>query len=139
MCISFHARNASIFILSIRFGARGRNHTNHVEDDRLNLHLLRPRLPARRNPARHLPTVVPLPGARVQPAVDAPMGHRGNQALIPRVHRLDLLRHHLRRRTSLRLLCHHSHLVGMGVELDEGQAHDWCCAERVLIGNMLSL
>ena len=41
--------------------------------------------------------MVSLPSPRLEPAVDAPLGDRGDENLLPRINRLDVLRHHLRR------------------------------------------
>ena len=56
--------------------------------------------------------------------MDASLGDRGDEDLVPRINRLDVLRHHLRRGTGVRLFRHHTYLVGMGVEADDRQAQN---------------
>lgn len=90
-------------------------------EHRLVLHLLRAPIPALRHPPRHQSSLVPLPSPRLQPPLDAPLGHRRHQSPAVRGESLDILRHHLRRGARLFFPQCRGHVVRLDVEVGEGK------------------
>lgn len=112
---------------------RQANFSPPLTDHRLDLHLLRPQLPTRRHSPRHLPTLVSLPSPRFQLSLDPPLGDIRHQDLCPRIHRMDLLRHHLRRSARLRFLRRGHHGTDLGDPVNEREGYCRGRAEAFLI------
>lgn len=94
--------------------------THHTEH-RLVLHLLCAPIPTICHPPRHQSPLVPLPIPRLQPPLDAPLGHRRHESPGVRRTGLDVLRHHLRRGARLRVPQRGRDVVCLDVEASKGK------------------
>lgn len=115
-------RMQTLRALPLRFRRRGGNHSAHVADRRLVLHLLRPVDPAGDHLAPHCATVVPVSIARVEHLLRAPLGDRVPGGPPECGRRLDLSLVRVRRQPGLQFLRRLVLRVVVGVEAESRHA-----------------
>lgn len=107
------------------------------------LHLLRTPIPIIRHPPRHQSPLVPLPSPRIEPTLDAPLGHRRHRVSTVRGTSLDFLCGYIRRVARFLFPQRGYHVGDLGVEVDEGKdvveegiqlAIEWGRLQKVRIG-----